>query len=123
MVVNSGENEGFSAWGKLIEYYEPNARSRVAGQLLNLLNFSLSGDVEERLGIFERDLNRYEGRSGERISDSMRICIVMRQLHDGPLRQHQLLNAARLTERPVLSPRDHGHPPRPEIHRPSSHGG
>ncbi|CAK0792782.1 unnamed protein product, partial [Prorocentrum cordatum] len=40
-IVNAGENEGFQAWRKLVEYYEPNARSRIAGQLLNLLNFSI----------------------------------------------------------------------------------
>ncbi|CAK0826156.1 unnamed protein product [Prorocentrum cordatum] len=85
-IVNAGENEGFQAWRKLVEYYEPNARSRIAGQLLNLLNFSFTGDVEDRLALFERELLRYEQRSGEAIAASMRIGI------------HLLLNATRLVE-------------------------
>ncbi|CAK0826820.1 unnamed protein product [Prorocentrum cordatum] len=97
-IVNAGENEGFQAWRKLVEYYEPNARSRIAGQLLNLLNFSFTGDVEDRLAPFERELLRYEQRSGEAITASMRIGIVLRQLEEGPLRQHLLLNATRLVE-------------------------
>ncbi|CAK0882798.1 unnamed protein product, partial [Prorocentrum cordatum] len=72
-IVNAGENEGFQAWRKLVEYYEPNARSRIAGQLLNLLNFSFTGDVEDRLALFERELLRYEQRSGEAIAASMRL--------------------------------------------------
>ncbi|CAK0830057.1 unnamed protein product [Prorocentrum cordatum] len=99
-IVNAGENEGFQAWRKLVEYYEPNARSRIAGQLLNLLNFSFAGDVEDWLALFERELLRYEQRSGEAITASMRIGIVLRQLEEGPLRQHLLLNATRLVEWP-----------------------
>ncbi|CAK0838042.1 unnamed protein product, partial [Prorocentrum cordatum] len=97
-IVNAGENEGFQAWRKLVEYYEPNARSRIAGQLPNLLNFSFTGDVEDRLALFERELLRYEQRSGEAITASMRIGIVLRQLEEDPLRQHLLLNATRLVE-------------------------
>ncbi|CAK0851548.1 unnamed protein product, partial [Prorocentrum cordatum] len=98
-IANAGENEGFQARRKLVEYYEPNARSRIAGQRLNLLNFSFAGDVEDRLALFERELLRDEQRSGEAITASMRIGIVLRQLEEGPLRQHLLLNATRLVER------------------------
>ncbi|CAK0876009.1 unnamed protein product [Prorocentrum cordatum] len=97
-ILNAGENEGFQAWRKLVEYYEPRARSRIAGQLLNLLNFSFTGDVEDRLALFERELLRYEQRSGEAIAASMRIGIVFRQLEEGPLRQRLLLNATKLVE-------------------------
>ncbi|CAK0842285.1 unnamed protein product, partial [Prorocentrum cordatum] len=97
-IFNAGENEGFQACRKLVEYYEPNARSRNAGQLLNLVNFAFTSDVEDRLALFERELLRYEQRSGEAISASMRIGIVPRQLEEGPLRQHLLLNATRLVE-------------------------
>ncbi|CAK0896231.1 unnamed protein product [Prorocentrum cordatum] len=97
-IVNAGENEGFQAWRKLVKYNEPNARSRIAGQLQNLLNFAFTGDVEDRLALFERELLRCEQRSGEAISASMRIRIVLRQPEEGPLRQHLLLNATRLVE-------------------------
>eukprot|EP00959_Pyramimonas_sp_CCMP1952_P122118 2552773-Pyramimonas_sp.AAC.1 len=55
-IVNAGENEGFQSWRRLVEYYEPSARSRIAGQLLNLLNFTFAGDVEDQLALFEREL-------------------------------------------------------------------
>ncbi|CAK0843605.1 unnamed protein product [Prorocentrum cordatum] len=83
-IVNAVENEGFQAWRKLVEYYEPNARSRIAGQLLNLLTFSFTGDVEDRLALFERELLRHEQRSGEAIAASMRIGVVLRQLEEAP---------------------------------------
>eukprot|EP00959_Pyramimonas_sp_CCMP1952_P444204 9300219-Pyramimonas_sp.AAC.1 len=57
-IVSAGENEGFQAWRKLVEYCEPNARSSIAGQLLDLLNFAFTGDVEDRLALFERELLR-----------------------------------------------------------------
>ncbi|CAK0903034.1 unnamed protein product, partial [Prorocentrum cordatum] len=99
-IVNAGENEGFQAWRKLVEYYEPTARSRIAGQVLNLQNFAFTGDVEDRLALFERELLRYEQISGEAISASMRTGIVFRQLEESPLRQRLLLNATRLVEWP-----------------------
>ncbi|CAK0861852.1 unnamed protein product, partial [Prorocentrum cordatum] len=75
-IVNAGENEGFQAWRKLVEYYEPN----------------------DRLALFERELLRCEQRGGEAIAASMRIGIVLRQLEEGPLRHHLFLNATRLVE-------------------------
>ncbi|CAK0863719.1 unnamed protein product, partial [Prorocentrum cordatum] len=83
-IVNSGENEGFQAWRKLVEYYEPHARARIAGQWLNLLNFASAGDVEDGLALFGRELIRCEQRSGETLSASMTIGIVLRQMEEGP---------------------------------------
>ncbi|CAK0805864.1 unnamed protein product, partial [Prorocentrum cordatum] len=88
-IANAGENEGFQAWRKLVEYYEPTARSRIAGQLLNLMNFTFTGDVEDRLALFERELLRCEQRSGEAITAPMRIGIVLRQLEVTDVRRAQ----------------------------------
>ena len=96
-VVNAGESEGLAAWKRLCDIYEPHARSRVAGLLLTLLSYNFAGDVEARVAAFERDVQRYEQRSGEPMSDSMKIGVVLKQLDEGSLRQHLLMNAARLS--------------------------
>ena len=81
----------------MCDIYEPHARSRVAGLLLGLLSYSFSGDVEAKLAAFERDVQRYEQRSLETLSDSLKIGVVLKQLDEGSLKQHLLMNAQRLT--------------------------
>ena len=46
---------------------------------------------------FERDIFRYEQSSKEKFPDSIKIGTLLRRLPEGPLRQHLLLNSARLT--------------------------
>ena len=96
-VVNAGEMEGVPAWKRLCDIYEPHARSRVAGLLLALLSYTFAGDVEAKLAAFERDVQRYEQRSMETLSDSLKIGVVLKQLDEGSLKQHFLMNAQRLT--------------------------
>eukprot|EP00971_Amphidinium_carterae_P334658 6470061-Amphidinium_carterae.1 len=96
IVVNSGEQQGLKAWQKLIEQYEPNQRTRFAGQLQALLGWKFSGDVESKLEAFEREIVRWEQGSGEQLSDSIRIGIVLRQLEESQLKQHLVMNAQRL---------------------------
>ena len=64
-VVNAGNLEGLEAWRQLTLRYEPRVRSRFAGQLLELLNYSFAGDVVARLEALERDIRAYEKNSGE----------------------------------------------------------
>ena len=45
MVTNAGTSEGFLAWEKLIEFYEPTVRTKQAGQLLGILSWDFSGDI------------------------------------------------------------------------------
>ena len=45
MVTNAGTSEGFLAWEKLIEFYEPTVRTKQAGQLLGILSWGFSGDL------------------------------------------------------------------------------
>ena len=94
-VVNAGSAEGLRAWQLLVEKYDPHIRSRTAGQLLNLLQFDFSGDVFAKIEAYERDLALYEQASGEKISDGLRVVIVLNRVTDTELATHLLLNSER----------------------------
>ena len=97
LVTNSGPQEGFLAWQRLIEHFEPTAKTRQAGQLLSLLSWNFShGDVQNQMELFDAAAHKYEQRSADTLSDAMRVGIALRQMEDGPLRQHLLLNGSRL---------------------------
>ena len=98
LVVNAGEQEGLLAWRSINEHFEPNVRTRQAGVLLNMLNWSLGGDVSARMELFEREVLAYQRKADEELSDTIRIGIVLRQLDESGLRQHLLLNSARMED-------------------------
>ena len=87
--------EGLRAWQLLIERYDPHIRSRTAGQLLSLLQFDFSGDMLAKLDAYERDLALYEQASGKKISDGLRVGIVLNRVTDTELATHLLLNSER----------------------------
>ena len=95
-VVNAGSAEGLRAWQLLVERYDPHIRSRTAAQLLSLLQFDFSGDMLAKLEAYERDLALYEQASGEKISDGLRVGIVLNRVTDTELATHLLLNSERL---------------------------
>ena len=85
------------AWQRLIEHFEPTAKTRQAGQLLALLSWNFAhGDIQNQMELFDAAAHKYEVRSADTLSDAMRIGIALRQMEDGPLRQHLLLNGGRL---------------------------
>ena len=92
--MNAGSAEGLRAWQLLVEGYDPHIRSRTAGQLLSLLQFDFSGDMLAKLEAYERDLALYEKASGEKISDGLRVGIVLNRVTDTELATH-LLNSER----------------------------
>ena len=94
-VVNAGSAEGLRAWQLLVERYDPHIRSRTAGQLLSLLQFDFSGDMLAKLDAYERDLVLYEQALGEKISDGLRVVIVLNRVTDTGLATHLLLNSER----------------------------
>ena len=96
LVVNAGELEGLRGWKNLFDHYEPNVQTRMAGTLVAILNWSFSGDVQARMELFEREILNYQKRSGEEVSHAMRVGIVLRQLEEGPPKQHLLMNQTRL---------------------------
>ena len=64
-------------------------------QLLSLLQFDFSGDMLAKLEAYERDLALYEQASGEKISDGLRVGIVLNRVTDTELATHLLLNSER----------------------------
>jgi hypothetical protein len=95
MVVNAGQGEGLEAWRLLVQRFEPKASTRFVGQLLNLLSYDMSGEIVQKIEAFERESANYERGSGEVIVDGMKIGVTLRNLEEGPLKQHMLLNADR----------------------------
>ena len=80
---------------RLVERYDPHIRSRTAGQLLSLLQFDFSGDMLAKLEAYERDLALYDQASGEKISDGLRVGIVLNRVTDTELATHLLWNSER----------------------------
>ena len=93
-VVNTW-SAGLRAWQLLVERYDPNIRSRTAGQHLSLLQFDFSGDMLAKLVAYERDLALHEQASGKKISDCLRVGIVLNRVTDAELATHLLLNSER----------------------------
>ena len=98
IVINRGVHEGLEAWRLLNQRYEPQAQTRFAGQLMGFLSWDFSGDMLARVESFEREISLYEASSKEKISDAIRIGVVLRQLPESPLRHHMILNAERLKD-------------------------
>ena len=96
-VINAGPSEGLEGWRSLVVHHEPPSKVRHASLLMELLSFSFDGDLDARLVSFDREASRYEKSSGEAFPDNVRIGTLMRQLPEGAIRQHIILNSARLT--------------------------
>ena len=99
IVVNAGVGEGLAGWYQLVAHYEPRAMTGQVGMLVELLGFSFSGDVESRLEEFDRACFKHDLRvanDGAKITESMKVGVVIRNLEDGPLRSHLLLNIGKL---------------------------
>eukprot|EP00971_Amphidinium_carterae_P042509 835611-Amphidinium_carterae.1 len=94
LIISAGEQEGLTAWQRLVEQYEPQQRTRLAGQLQALLSWKFAGDIEGRIEAFEREILRYEHASGEGVSDVLRIGIVLRQIKETELKEYLLTNAS-----------------------------
>ena len=95
IVVNSGAGEGLLAWRRLVQRYDSAAATRLAGLLLNLMNWSFAGDIQSRMELFDRELQRYETRAREAVSLNLRVGMVLNGLDKGPLKDHLLLNSAK----------------------------
>eukprot|EP00971_Amphidinium_carterae_P324279 6444077-Amphidinium_carterae.1 len=73
---DASEQEGLTAWQRLVKQYEPKQRTRFAGQpqaLLKKLSWKFAGDIEGRMEAFEREVLRYEHASGNVVSDALHI--------------------------------------------------
>ena len=97
-VVNAGDFNGLEAWRLLTDRYDPKIKSRTVGQLVTLLRWNFHGDVMSRLEAFEREVATYTLNNSETTSDNLKIGLALNNLEgDSVLRDHLLMNAARLT--------------------------
>ena len=78
-------------------HHEPTSLTRSAGLLQELLNFGFEDEIAAQMAQFDRDVDRYEKASGGNFPENIRIGVALRMLPDGSLKQHLVLNSARLT--------------------------
>jgi hypothetical protein len=98
IVHNAGTGEGFTAWARLCSRYEPSNRTRLAGMLSSLMRFSFTGDVQGRMEQFERQIMQWEAKAGEKISDNIRIGMLLNSLEDNTaLKDHLVMNSSKFT--------------------------
>ena len=95
-VTTSGAAEGLEAWRRLVLHHEPKSQVHNTGLMQELLGFNFEGDIAARLTQFDHDCAFYEAQSEEPIGENMKIGILLRHIPEGGLRQHLVLNVARL---------------------------
>ena len=71
--------------------YEPEMRTRFAGQLMSILSFSLQGDTTERITAWEREIATYEQDSGKVLDDEVEIGTFLLKLSESQLKTHLLM--------------------------------
>ena len=99
IIQNSGDGEGFLSWRRLCARYEPANRARLAGQLLVIMKWNFSGDIQTKVEQFERAVLSWEKKAGEVISTNVRIGILLNCLDDtNPLKEHLVMNSSRFTK-------------------------
>ena len=67
------------------------------GSVAAALELQLRGRDGGSMAQFDREIDRYEKASGETFPENIRVGIALRMFPDGPLKQHLVLNSARLT--------------------------
>ena len=91
IVFLAGDSEGLEAWRQLTEKYEPNMRTRFAGQLMSILSFSFQGDATERITAWECETATYERDSGKTLDDEIKVGTVLLRLPESQLKTHLLM--------------------------------
>ena len=87
---------GFEAWRVLNARYGKTTATSALGMLQAVLDFDLSGYVEEKLFNLRGLADDYEKKVGEAVSDVMLRAVVAKNVPE-PLKQHVNLNAGRFT--------------------------
>ena len=80
-MMNVERHNGFEAWRRLKQEYEPNLPGRWATMLSSLISPSWTSDAmrwREEFQQWEVDLGRYEAQSGTAIPATIRIAVVAR---------------------------------------------
>ena len=98
IVFLAGDSEVLEAWRQLTEKYEPNMRTRFAGQLMSILSVSFQGDTTERITAWEREIATDERDSGKILDDEIKVGAVLLRLLEPQLKT-PFADACRQTEK------------------------
>ena len=96
MVQNIALCNKMEVWRRMVTRWEPNVPSRFRGMLQAILfpKLDIPGtDVTQLLTAWEKQVQDHEQQSGYKISDAIKLGVVLHQLSDASLREHLLLNS------------------------------
>ena len=90
-VINAGSGQGLNAWRMLVAEYEPKSSARNVGDLVAILQYNFGTDLISGFETFDRLVSEYDRRNPNPLQDEVKIGVVLRNLVDGPLKQHLLM--------------------------------
>ena len=80
----------------LVAEYEPKSSARDVGDLLTILQFDFGKDIVTGFETLDRLVHEFDRRSLNPLQDEVKIDTVLRNLVDGPLKQHLLMSLQQL---------------------------
>ena len=96
-VINAGHGQGLNAWRMLVLEYEPKSSARHVGDLLHILQYDFGTNIIVGFETFDRLVAEYNRRTpGDPLQDQVLVGTVLRNLAEGPLKQHLLLSLDQL---------------------------
>ena len=96
IVQNSLVSKGMEVWRRMVARWEPKVPSRFRGMRQAILfpKWDIPGsDVTQLVTAWENQVQDYEQQSGDKISDAIKLGVVLHHLPDTSLRDHLLLNS------------------------------
>ena len=97
-IQGAGQGEGLQAWRLLHEQWEPRARPRFVGMLIQLLTFKFDGDILAGIEQWERLIRDFEQQSSFVLPDFVRSGILISGMQDHSLRDHLGMHSSRLDD-------------------------
>ena len=85
-------SEDLEAWRQLTEKYDPNMRTRFAGQLMSILSFSLQNYTTKRITAWGREIATHERDSGKVVDDEIKIGTFLLRLPESQQKTHLLMH-------------------------------
>ena len=98
IVRNTRVHHGLEAWRCVVQRWEPRVPARFRGMLQAVLfpRWDLPGiDATQAITSWEKQVRDYEQQSADKVSDAIKMGVVLHHLPDQSLREHLLLNASR----------------------------
>ena len=95
IVRNSPTNNGLEVWRRMVMRWEPKVPSRFRGMLQGVLfpRWDSSGDTMQLITAWEKSVQDYEVQSQDKVSDAIKMGVLLHHLPDTSLREHLLLNS------------------------------